>query len=283
MKGNIKKLENQLLIEDGRSILYDLYLPEEKEISKIIIFAHGYKGFKDWGAWSLMGEEIAKNGIAFLKFNFSLNGGMLENPIDFPDEDAFGRNTYSQEMEDLNIVLDAIPELSKTYPVLENVEKIPMGHSRGGAIVSYVSSTRPDIYHMITLASVSRFDRPFRMSEEALKEWKDKGVMYVQNARTKQELPHYYSFFEDFLAHQEEWNLEKAFKDSVLNHLIIHGDKDEAVSLEEAKELHAWNAMSDLKIIENTGHTFGAKHPWEEQELPKALQEVVGAIIAYLS
>ena len=26
-------------------------------------FAHGYKGYKDWGAWNLMAEKFAKNGF----------------------------------------------------------------------------------------------------------------------------------------------------------------------------------------------------------------------------
>ena len=55
----------------------------------LIIFCHGYKGFKDWGAWNLMAEAFAKIGFCFIKFNFSHNGGTIEQPIDFPDLEAF--------------------------------------------------------------------------------------------------------------------------------------------------------------------------------------------------
>ena len=73
-----------------------------------MIFCHGYKGFKDWGAWNLVSEQFLNKGYAFCKFNFSLNGGTIEEPIDFPDLDAFGKNTYSQEVIDIGRVLDHV-------------------------------------------------------------------------------------------------------------------------------------------------------------------------------
>ena len=28
-----------------------------------VVFAHGYKGFKDWGAWGMMGDMFAEEGF----------------------------------------------------------------------------------------------------------------------------------------------------------------------------------------------------------------------------
>ena len=39
----------------------------------LIIFCHGFKGFKDWGPWNLVAEHFAKAGFFFIKFNFSHN------------------------------------------------------------------------------------------------------------------------------------------------------------------------------------------------------------------
>jgi fermentation-respiration switch protein FrsA (DUF1100 family) len=61
--------------------------------------------------------------------------------------------------------------------------------------------------------------------------------------------------------------------------LIVHGDVDEAVSVDDAASL-ATAAASDttvLRIVPGGGHTFGAKHPWAggTPELQTAMDETV--------
>ncbi|HLS70117.1 MAG TPA: prolyl oligopeptidase family serine peptidase [Chitinophagaceae bacterium] len=273
---------NQVLKTNKKDIVYDLFLPEKARQTPIVVFCHGYKGFKDWGAWNLMAEKIANAGIGILKFNFSHNGGTAENPIDFPDEKAFGENTYSQEIEDLENVLLFLPQLKNKYPNLDLENLYLLGHSRGGAIVSYVGTKDIKVKKIITLASVSHFDRPFRISEEELIKWKKDGVRYVENKRTKQQLPHYYSFYEDYEKNKDEFDLEKAFQNRNVPHLILHGDKDEAVSLEEAKNLQRWNKNATLNILKNAGHTFGAMHPYELNKLPSDLEKATEYIIHFI-
>jgi predicted alpha/beta-hydrolase family hydrolase len=48
-------------------ITYDTLLP----YAPLVIFAHGIRGFKDWGAHNLVARYFAENGFRFLKFNFS--------------------------------------------------------------------------------------------------------------------------------------------------------------------------------------------------------------------
>ena len=78
-------IEKNIVLENPatKSFLADAFIPEKEEKLPLVIFAHGYKGYKDWGAWNLMAEKFAKNGFYFVKFNFSHNGTSLENPIDF--------------------------------------------------------------------------------------------------------------------------------------------------------------------------------------------------------
>mgnify|MGYP000221090702 CR=1 FL=1 len=95
---NMTTLHNQILeVDERRPIVYDLYFEENALQKPIVIFCHGYKGFKDWGAWHLVAETFAKKGYFFLKFNFSHNGGTIEQPIDFPDLEAFAQNNYTKE------------------------------------------------------------------------------------------------------------------------------------------------------------------------------------------
>ena len=90
-------IEKNLILTstDKKPILLDIYYTGKKKEKPVVIFCHGYKGFKDWGAWHLVAEAFAETGFCFVKFNFSHNGGTVENPIDFPDLEAFANNNFS--------------------------------------------------------------------------------------------------------------------------------------------------------------------------------------------
>ena len=104
----IFKKNEVLKAQEKKPIVYDVYFEPSSKPKPVVVFAHGYKGFKDWGAWELVAESFAKAGFFFLKFNFSHNGGTIEDPIDFPDLNAFATNNYSIELNDLNRVVDFI-------------------------------------------------------------------------------------------------------------------------------------------------------------------------------
>jgi pimeloyl-ACP methyl ester carboxylesterase len=269
----------QLAGENNRPILLDyIHAGTDDKNLPIIIFCHGFKGFKDWGAWDLMSSAFAKAGFLFIKFNYSHNGGTAEQPIDFPDLEAFGNNNYSIEVRDTERVIDWVA--SSNLPVdIENINL--MGHSRAGGIVTIVGQQDTRIHRVISLAGVSDYAARFP-KDEALKQWKKDGVHFIENGRTKQQMPLYYQFYKDFVAHEEELDImaHAALLDKP--HLIIHGDNDPAVNVEEARQLHRANPASQLKIIERADHVFGASHPWESQELPKDMVEIVGHILSFI-
>lgn len=280
---NVSKLVHQVLSKGKKPIVYDLFWHSQLKKQPLIIFAHGYKGFKDWGGWNLMAENLAIQGIALLKFNFSHNGGTVDQPVDFPDLEAFGANTYSQEIKDLQLILEMVQQdWGRKYDFIDYNRITLMGHSRGGAIASYVATQSPYIQKLITLASVSSWDRPFQLNDEELKEWKETNVRHVLNQRTHQLLPHFYSFYEDYIAHHHLWDLKKAFAKRSIPHLILHGANDESVDFNEAELLHSWNSGSSLHKISWTGHTFGMQHPWEEQQLPAPMLQVIHEVVQFI-
>ena len=63
----------------NKPIVTDVFYLKDHVKKPIVLFCHGYKGFKDWGAWNLAAETFANNNLFFVKFNFSHNGGTLEN------------------------------------------------------------------------------------------------------------------------------------------------------------------------------------------------------------
>jgi pimeloyl-ACP methyl ester carboxylesterase len=265
----------------GKPILFDYYYQEDNTPKPIILFCHGYKGFKDWGAWSLMAEEFANSGFCFMKFNFSYNGGTIEQPIDFPDLEAFGNNNYTKELDDLDSVLNWIIENFNSNKNFDTSNITLLGHSRGGGIVTIKAAEDPRITKVISLAGVSDYEKRFP-DGEALEQWKKQGVYYVENGRTKQQMPHYYQFFEDYKQSKDRLNIKRAASDLDIPHLIIHGNKDTSVSINEGENLHKWNPNSELVIIEGADHVFGTKHPWEKSELSKELEMVIQSVISFI-
>ena len=264
-----------------KHILIDVNTVSRKTNLPIIIFCHGYKGFKDWGAWNLMANAFAEAGFCFIKFNFSHNGGTLKQPIDFPDLEAFGNNNYTKELDDLDAVINWLSK-NETLKKTANTNNITLiGHSRAGGIVSIKAEEDQRITSVISLAGVCDFGKRTATIGD-LSEWKNTGVKYVLNGRTKQQMPHFYQFYENFIKNEDRLTIKRAVSNLNIPHLIIHGDNDTSVFIDEAKNLHEWNPESEFQIIEGADHVFNAKHPWEENILPEALKSVVDRSISFI-
>jgi pimeloyl-ACP methyl ester carboxylesterase len=271
-------------IVEGKHIkpcLVDVFYTSNNKPKPIVVFCHGYKGFKDWGAWNLMAEVFAEAGFFFVKFNFSHNGGTVEQPIDFPDLDAFGNNNYTKELDDLETVIDWVLTNSSLKTEINTDDISLIGHSRGGGIVTIKSEEDMRIKKVITLAGVSDYKSRFPKNERFQK-WKERGVYYVKNGRTHQEMPHFYQFYEDFDKNENRLTIARAVKKLQIPHLIIHGDNDTSVSINEAISQHKWNPKSQLEIIKGANHVFGTSHPWKESKLSNELEIVTQRCFEFL-
>ena len=247
---------------NGRFSLLDLVIPEAFN-GEMLVFAHGYMGYKDWGAWNLFQSWFTGKGYAFCKFNFSHNGGTPENPVDFSDLEAFAENNYSREVFDLQQVLNF---LEKQFDPLPRIHLV--GHSRGGGIV-LLNAYDHRVNSVITLAAISGIAKRFS-DPDMLRDWKEKGVRYVTNQRTKQAMPHNWSQVLDFEQNKEKLSIETACRKLDKPVLVIHGDQDSSVPIEEGREIALWTQTA-LTVIEGADHTFGAAQPWNSNELPHNL------------
>lgn len=277
------KIIKNIIVEGKhqKPIVTDVFFEEINQPKSIVIFCHGYKGFKDWGAWNLMAESFANAGFFFVKFNFSHNGGTVEQPIDFPDLEAFGNNNYTKELDDLESIIEWISS-NTDYQNEIDIENISViGHSRACGIVTIKSQENNRIKKVISLAGVCDFEKRTATSGD-LEQWKKDGVKYVINGRTKQNMPHFYQFYKDFKQNENRLNIQRAVANLEIPYLIIHGDNDTSVFIEEAKKLHSWNSKSQLEIIENANHVFNVSHPWEKEDLSEEMQNVTKICIDFL-
>ena len=275
--------KNRVLYREAKKpIVWDAFYNADGKQKPLVIFCHGYKGFKDWGSWDLVATNFSEANLFFVKFNFSYNGGTVDNPIDFSDLNAFAENNYSKELDDVDSILNHLLSENNAFKNEIDFNNITLiGHSRGGGISIIKASEDSRITNLITWASVSGFGKRTSTTGD-LEQWKKDGVKYVLNGRTKQQMPHNYQFYEDFIANETRLNIELATKKINIPFLIIHAENDPSVLFMEAENLHAWNTKNKLFKIENSNHVFDASHPWLEKEMPSALQKVVAKSILFV-
>ena len=67
--------KKNVLIESrfhDKPIVTDVFYNENNIKKPIVVFCHGYKGFKDWGAWNMAAEAFANSECFFVKFNLAM-------------------------------------------------------------------------------------------------------------------------------------------------------------------------------------------------------------------
>jgi pimeloyl-ACP methyl ester carboxylesterase len=262
----------------GRSMMMDLTFDDALKNAPMVIFAHGFKSYKDFGAYNLVAWHFAENGFKFLKFNFSHNGTTTDHTTEFVDLIAFSDNTFTIELQDLNTVIDfvcggsAMPPVSSVYLI---------GHSMGGGISIIKTAEDRRITKLVTMASISDFHNLWPEEMEA--QWRLQGIAYFLNKRTGQQLPLKVSTLKDL-------DLNAARLDILANAaqikqpwLIVHGDADPTVPVIHAKELQEAQPNAGFLIIQNADHTFGGSQPDIKETLPPHLLEFCRQAIIFFN
>jgi len=278
----IKKLDN-IVIEGsaGKPILIDAAFNTNKKPKKVVIFCHGFKGFKDWGPFNKIATYFAEKDIVFVKFNFSYNGTTTNDPINFGDLKAFGNNNFCKELDDLSLVLDWIEDCQELKGEIDTSKISLFGHSRGGSIVMLKTAEDSRVSKVISWASPSNFlDR--LPKKEKLAKWKELGIAYIYNGRTKQNMPMYFQFYENCMKFAERLNIQNAVSKMSIPHLLVHGSEDPTVLLSEAVNIKSWNPNTHLHVIDGANHVLGGFHPYDLEKFPKDLQEAIDVTIKFL-
>lgn len=264
-------------------IAIDIFFGNEQEQKPVVIYAHGFNGFKDWGNFDLIAKKFSAAGFVFVKFNFSHNGTTPETPEEFSNLEAFGNNNYTKQLNDLKIVMDWVCDPENKYQAVMNINNICLtGHSMGGGMIILYAASDNRIKKLITWAAISECKTPWgSWPPEKMKEWKETGVAYYNNSRTNQQMPMYYQLYEDFMQNQERLEIQKAIGQLDIPILICHGTSDPSVPVESAYRLKSWQPSAQL-FINDSDHVFGRKHPWTDNKLPSTMEEVVDVSLQFL-
>jgi dienelactone hydrolase len=248
-------------LENGKVLHGIADLPELPGLRPTVVICHGFKGFMEWGFFPYLAQLLAERGLVAIRFNFTGSGmepgdELVTNPL------AFRNATFSQDLAELQSMLEAVSD----YLLPDEVDPKRMGlfgHSRGAGTALLAAASEPwrsRLRALVTWAGVSTFDR---LNEAEKQYWRERGEVPLVNARTGQELTIDVNVLRDLETHGPQLDPVSAAGTREAPWLLVHGDNDETVPVDEARLLAETAAPpSDLLVIEDASHTFGAQQPF---------------------
>ncbi len=240
-----------------------------------VVICHGFKGFKNWGFFPVIAEQLARAGFSAVSFNFS-GSGVGEDGETFSEPERFAHVTYSAEVRDMDQILAALADGSVGLaPSAIGV----LGHSMGGGVAVLQTAGDQRVGALVTWAATARFGRLWR--PEQVPDWRRTGTLDVMNQRTGEILPLATDILDDLERNSVRLDVGRAAAQVRVPWLIAHGSADESVPVDDARALHEANPRSELLLLDDAGHTFGIKHPWSGSS--KAFDRLYQATVAWFA
>jgi pimeloyl-ACP methyl ester carboxylesterase len=239
----------RLLSDEGLAIRGELDAADDPRA--LVVVVHGFKGFKDWGFFPWTTQRLMQHRLAVCRFNMS-RSGIGEDPETFDRLDLFEHDTYTTQLRDLATV---VRHAQRQFPGLPT---FLLGHSRGGGVALLGAQDVPNLHGVVTWAAISRVDR---WDAATKREWRRRGVLEVENARTKQIMRMSPRILDDYEAHGSRLNVLAAVSRLRVPLLVLHGGRDESVPVEEGRLIASRAHEPSLVVLHRASHTFNAIHP----------------------
>jgi hypothetical protein len=197
-----------------------------------VIASHGLLSSKNSEKYIALGERLSREGITMLRFDFR---GVGESEGRIEDD------TVSRRIVDLGSAIDFV----KSHPSLGNRIGL-VGSSLGGYISLIKASMDKEIRAVVVWAT------PFHMDDLGTKKQEEEYPLPGE------------AFFKDLPKHRLLPLLPK-----VSNCMVIHGEEDELVPVDQAWEIfHTLGAPKEIHIIEGADHRLTEpKHRQRAMEL----------------
>lgn len=191
-----------------------LHRPADKTPRGAVILCHGMDSNKNSEKMVFLAEELAGADVLALRFDFSYVG---------ESSGCFADITCSGELDDLKAAYALIRKLMPGKVAV-------LGSSMGGTIALLLAALEPDIAALATIAAPFHPENfPRRILTEAqLSSWRKRGFV-IHNGRRLN-----VSLLDDL----ETLDLPRAARAVKCPTLVLHGDQDEVVPVEEAYELN---------------------------------------------
>ena len=223
--------ENQIKNSAGECL--DVAFHGGGKLGGVVVLGHGVTANKDRPMLVAIAEGLSKRGWPCIRFSFSGNGD---------SEGRFEDSTITKEIDDLKAILKTVPQEKRIAYI---------GHSMGAAVGVKTASESMAIQSLVSLAGMVETKEFARREFGDVKP--DTGFMWDEP-----DCPLSSAFVSDM--NQIEDVLDEA-KNLRAPWLLIHGDEDDVVPIEDSRKAYA-AARCEKKLIEipGAGHMFGEEN-----------------------
>jgi alpha/beta superfamily hydrolase len=208
-----------------------LHRPAANSVSAAVILCHGMESDKESEKLVTLSQRLAEREILSLRFDFACAG---------ESSGKFEEITYSGEVEDLRAAFDLI--------AAHRAGKVGiLGSSMGGTVALLFAAEEPRVAALVTIAAPCHPDKITHklLTPKEVAGWRRSGYLIYHGRRIN------VSLLEDL----QKIRVPEAARKVPCPVLIIHGDADETVPVEEAYELYAEiSARKKILILKGADH-----------------------------
>lgn len=226
-------IEDLKIDHHGRAVDATFYKPKEANHFPVVIFSHGYNGYKTDFEGSA--RRLATAGIGALCFTFC--GGSTRDVSGFDTSQM----TLFTEKEDLIAVIDKL----KTYDSVDNDNIYLFGASQGGLVSALVAEEKSqDIKGLILLFPAFCIADDWTKRYENLKDIPESVEFWGMTLGN------------DFIETIHGFDIREHIGGFSKRVLILHGTQDGIVTIDYVKMAAEQYEKAELIIFENEGHGF---------------------------
>ncbi len=213
-----------------------------RRLGPTIVLCHGMMSAKEGTKQKAFAGAFEESGFSVLRFDFSFCG---------ESEGRFEEITFAQEVDDLRCAVGWVRRKGGDPVGL-------LGSSMGGAVAILYASGDSSVKALVTLAAVGNpagiADRMEELKSRT-REWKEEGYRLGAEGEPG----------EPFFLDAGKQDVLAAARRLSVPLLVVHGDADEVVPVEDAYAIHE-NAGGPkaLKILPGVDHRFTAPRALEE-------------------
>jgi len=180
-------------------------------------------------------KKIAAKGFSALRFDFSGNG---------QSQGDFSQSSYTKHIKEMKQAVSFLSDMG--------ISRFGLGgHSMGAAIAIFTALQTENITGVCTLAGrLGSSDLSSIFTKEQLNQLQQSGIMSFKSRGRSLQLSE--SFFSDM----QQYNLPDALKSLKIPLMVVHGDQDEIISVQNAFQAKELKPDLTLEIIPGADHMF---------------------------